>query len=62
MGPPAIRNWGGRGVPYEWKSQRLDATGHNENRSILDATPPGNRNAEPNGNRSVLDTTGPTYY
>ncbi len=38
-----------------------DATGPNENRSILDATPHGNRSAGPNENHSVLDTTGPNY-
>ena len=37
-----------------------DATGPNENRSILDATPHGHRSAGPNENRSVLDT-GPNY-
>ena len=34
--PPVAPNWRGRGVPYDWKSQRLDAaTGSNENRRIL---------------------------
>ena len=65
IGHPAAPDWGGRGVPYEWKSQhsKRHATGPNGNRSILDATPHGNRSAGPNTNRSDLDldTSGPNY-